>query len=60
MAKKKPDAGAEPAAAKAPLALTALVLVAGAVLMGFEILGSRMLAPFFGSSVFVWGSLIGV
>lgn len=28
--------------------------------MSFEILGSRVLAPNFGSSVFVWGSLISV
>lgn len=40
--------------------LEALVLVAGAVLMGLEIVGSRVLAPHFGNSVFVWGSLISV
>ncbi len=28
--------------------------------MGLEIVGSRLLAPVFGSSVFVWGALIGV
>lgn len=38
----------------------AIVFVNGAVLMGFEILGSRALAPGFGNSIFVWGSLIGV
>ena len=38
--------------------LKLLVLVAGAVLMGLEIVGSRILAPYFGNSVFVWGSLI--
>ena len=37
-----------------------IVFINGAVLMGFEILGSRVLAPGFGNSVFVWGSLIGV
>jgi len=36
------------------------VFVCGAAVMAFEILGSRVLAPYFGSSVFVWGSLIGV
>ena len=32
----------------------------GAALMGLEMVGSRVLAPAFGSSIFVWGSLIGV
>jgi spermidine synthase len=41
-------------------ALKLLVFVAGAVLMGLEIAGSRVLAPHFGNSVFVWGSLISV
>jgi spermidine synthase len=40
------------------LGLKLLVLVSGAVLMGLEIVGSRILAPYFGNSVFVWGSLI--
>jgi spermidine synthase len=42
------------------LALEQLVFWAGAVLMGLEIAGSRVLAPHFGNSVFVWGSLISV
>jgi spermidine synthase len=53
------------AAAKGPVSLLPagpglrlLVLVSGAVLMGLEIVGSRILAPYFGNSVFVWGSLI--
>ncbi|MFH1057996.1 MAG: fused MFS/spermidine synthase [Pseudomonadota bacterium] len=41
-------------------AVYAIACVSGAVVMGFEILGSRVLAPFFGNSVFVWGSLISV
>ena len=40
------------------VALTAFF--AGAVLMALELLGSRILAPTLGSSIFVWGSLIGV
>jgi len=40
------------------VALRAVVAIAGAVLMALEILGSRVLAPSFGSSVYVWGSLI--
>lgn len=41
-------------------ALYALVFVGGAVLMVLEIAGGRLLAPFFGSDIFVWGSIIGV
>jgi len=37
-----------------------VVFLCGALVMSFEILGSRVLAPNFGSSVFVWGSLISV
>jgi hypothetical protein len=37
-----------------------VVFTCGALVMSYEILGSRVLAPNFGSSVFVWGSLISV
>jgi len=40
------------------LLLTAFVT--GAIVMALEILGSRLLAPVFGNSLFVWGALIGV
>jgi spermidine synthase len=36
------------------------VFVAGGVLLGLEIAASRVLAPSFGSSLYVWGALIGV
>ncbi len=38
----------------------ATAFTTGAVVMALEILGSRLLAPIFGSSLFVWGALIGV
>lgn len=37
-----------------------LAFSAGFSIMCFELLGGRMLAPFFGSSVYVWGSIITV
>ncbi|HEU5300089.1 MAG TPA: fused MFS/spermidine synthase [bacterium] len=37
-----------------------VVFGSGAVLMALEIVGSRVLAPYFGSSVYVWGSLISI
>src|SRR5215510_14604656 len=40
--------------------LLATALITGAVVMALEILGSRLLAPVFGNSLFVWGALIGV
>ncbi|MFB6267633.1 MAG: spermidine synthase [Halodesulfurarchaeum sp.] len=36
------------------------VLVAGITSMGLEILAGRMIAPQFGSSIYTWGSIIGV
>lgn len=35
-------------------------MITGGVVMALEILGSRLLAPVFGNSLFVWGALIGV
>jgi predicted membrane-bound spermidine synthase len=42
------------------LRLLVSVFVSGAAVMSLELLGSRLLAPVFGNSIFVWGSLIGV
>ena len=42
------------------LLLYATALSAGFVLMGYEIFGSRVLTPHFGSSIHVWGALIAV
>ncbi len=36
------------------------VFICGAVVMALEMVGSRILAPYFGSTIFVWGSLIGI
>jgi spermidine synthase len=44
----------------ARLLLNIIVFISGAVLMALEIVGSRVLAPYFGNSIFVWGSLISV
>src|ERR1700749_4372160 len=48
------------AANRAAMALYLIVVVSGAVLMGIEIAGSKILAPGFGTSTFVWGSIIGL
>jgi predicted membrane-bound spermidine synthase len=37
-----------------------VAFLSGAVLLGLEIVASRVLAPWFGNSVYVWGSLISV
>ncbi|MBD0359782.1 MAG: fused MFS/spermidine synthase, partial [Nitrososphaeraceae archaeon] len=42
------------------LILTILVLIAGIVTMSLEFSISRLLIPVFGSSIYTWGSLIGV
>jgi len=40
--------------------LEVIVFTSGGVLLALEIIASRVLAPYFGNSVYVWGSLIGV
>ena len=42
------------------IGISAAVFLSGAVLLGLELVASRVLAPFFGNSIFVWGALIGV
>lgn len=43
-----------------PSKLSVVVFTSGAVVMAFEMVGSRVLAPLFGSSVVVWTALIGI
>ena len=40
--------------------LKILTFTSGAVIMGLEIVTSRILTPVFGSTIYTWGSLIGV
>ncbi|MGQ0542286.1 MAG: fused MFS/spermidine synthase, partial [Blastocatellia bacterium] len=40
--------------------LEAVVFICGALVMIYEIVGSRIVAPFIGTSTYVWTSLIGV
>ena len=36
------------------------IFICGAIVMIFELFGSRVLGPYFGTSIFVWTSLIGI
>jgi spermidine synthase len=40
--------------------LEIIVFICGAVVMMFELVGSRILGPYFGTSIFVWTSLMGI
>ncbi|MBX6322714.1 MAG: fused MFS/spermidine synthase [Rhodospirillaceae bacterium] len=61
-ARAGPGAAGEPAAgrrgAPARLAVFANAFVLGAVVMGFEMLGSRYLYPYFGGDLYTWAALI--
>jgi predicted membrane-bound spermidine synthase len=43
-----------------PAIIYLLAFVAGFSIMSLELLGGRLLAPYFGSSIYVWGSIITV
>jgi spermidine synthase len=45
---------------RSAIAIGVAVFIAGGALLGLEIASSRVLAPFFGNSLYVWGALIGV
>jgi len=42
------------------LLVMSLAFISGFIIMSIELLGGRILAPYFGSSIFVWGSIITV
>lgn len=45
---------------QSPYILEITVFIVGAVIMIFELVGSRVLGPYFGTSIFVWTSIIGI
>jgi len=42
------------------LLVLSLAFISGFIIMSVELLGGRILAPYFGSSIYVWGSIITV
>ncbi|MDP9015480.1 MAG: fused MFS/spermidine synthase [Thermoproteota archaeon] len=50
----------KPAASTLHIVLLVLVFIAGIATMSLEFAASRLLTPVFGSSIYTWGSLIGV
>src|SRR5947209_4363427 len=42
------------------IVVAAIVFFCGAIVMVYEIIGSRLLSPYIGSSIYIWTSLIGV
>ena len=42
------------------LKIEATVLISGAIFMALEIIGGRLLTPYFGDTVYIWGSIIGI
>jgi predicted membrane-bound spermidine synthase len=52
------EASRKGAPATLALPLYAAAFVTGAIVMGFEMLGSRYLAPYFGGGIYAWAALI--
>ncbi len=55
-----PDEDNLPAKFRSKFVLEATVFICGALVMVYEIIGSRLLSPYLGASTYVWTSLIGV
>ena len=47
-------------AKKLDLKIGLTVFISGAVLMALEIAGGRLLTPYYGGTVYIWGSIIGI
>jgi hypothetical protein len=61
--KKKPGPATEHGLARSPFGrwvVLAVAFINGFAIMSIELLGGRVMAPYFGSSVYVWGSIITV
>ena len=43
-----------------PGLVMSLAFTSGFIIMSVELLGGRILAPYFGSSIYVWGSIISI
>ncbi len=49
-----------PRSASYNILVLGLAFISGFIIMSVELLGGRILAPYFGSSIYVWGSIITV
>jgi spermidine synthase/MFS family permease len=58
--KPRPKKPSSPGRLKPVPGLLILVFVCGVVTMSFEVISGAQIAPYFGSSVFAWGSVISV
>lgn len=58
----KPKTGSDALNQSAMVSMTVFTLafLSGFIIMSIELLGGRILAPYFGSSIYVWGSIITV
>lgn len=57
---RRADAASAPAPPRRDWYLYLVVFISGAVSIGIELAASRLLAPFFGTSLFIWANIIGL